>query len=280
LAGLNNLITSNSGITLNVKCYLFFLLFSFSTGAGKTTISRLLFRFYDPLSGAVMINGTDIKQHTQKSVREFIGIVPQDTVLFNDTILYNIKYGRRDASMEDITAAAEAAQILGFIQSLPKQWETVVGERGLKLSGAEKQRVAIARCLLKDPPIVLLDEATSALDTATEYSIQEELNALGKNRTVIIIAHRLSTIRHADQIIVLDNGRIVESGSHDELMAREGSDGNGGIYAMLWGMQSKRGAGVVALEEKGASVSSTDDVTQVTDPIDNTCEDDGNKGNR
>lgn len=204
------------------------------TGAGKTTISRMLFRFYDPLQGAVKVNGVDIRQYTQKSVRDAIGVVPQDTVLFNDTILYNVKYGNRDSSMEDVIQAAEAAQILTFIESLPEKWNTMVGERGLKLSGGEKQRVAIARCLLKNPPIVLLDEATSALDTVTEYSVQEALTTLGRNRTVIVIAHRLSTIRHANQIVVLDNGIVVETGSHDVLLTIEN-----GYYSKLWNMQKR-----------------------------------------
>jgi len=204
------------------------------TGAGKTTISRLLFRFYDPKAGSVMIGDRDIRKHTQKSIRNVIGIVPQDTVLFNDTIAYNIKYGRMDATQEELEAAAEAAQIKGFIESLPEGWNTVVGERGLKLSGGEKQRVSIARCLLKNPPIVLLDEATSALDTVTENSVQDALDALGNNRTTIIIAHRLSTIRHATQIIVLANGEVAERGTYDELLAKQG------IFAELWNMQNRR----------------------------------------
>ena len=217
------------------------------TGAGKTTISRLLFRFYGPISGSVLLNGKDIKLYTQKSVRDVIGVVPQDTVLFNDSILHNIRYGRlgnilksadtsihdchEDASMEEVERAAEAAQILPFIMSLPEKWETQVGERGLKLSGGEKQRVAIARCLLKNPPVVLLDEATSALDTVTESSVQEALRVLSKNRTVLVIAHRLSTIRNADQIIVLDGGEVVERGTHHGLLE------DGGHYAKLWNMQ-------------------------------------------
>lgn len=203
------------------------------TGAGKTTISRLLFRFYDPRDGRVLIDGHDIKIHTQGSVRGAIGIVPQDTVLFNDTILYNIAYGKIGASFEEIRAAAKAAQILHFIESLSEGWESMVGERGLKLSGGEKQRVAIARCLLKNPPIVLLDEATSALDTITENSIKDALTNLGRNRTVLIIAHRLSTIRNADQIVVLDDGRVAECGSHDDLLLKDNS-----IYKDLWNMQT------------------------------------------
>jgi ABC-type transport system involved in Fe-S cluster assembly fused permease/ATPase subunit len=202
------------------------------TGSGKTTLSRLLFRFYDPLEGLVLINGHNVKDYKQKSIRQAIGIVPQDTVLFNDTILHNVEYGRIGASFEEIEAAAEAAQIKTFIESLPEKWKTVVGERGLKLSGGEKQRVAIARCLLKNPPIVLLDEATSALDTLTESSIQEALQTLGKNRTVIVIAHRLSTIRHADQIIVMDNGKIAEMGSHDQLISKGNTH-----YAKMWQIQ-------------------------------------------
>lgn len=203
------------------------------TGAGKTTISRLLFRFYDPKSGFVLINGQDIKKKTQKSVRQAIGIVPQDTVLFNDTIRHNISYGNFDASFDEIVKAAEAAQIRPFIESLPEKWDTVVGERGLKLSGGEKQRVAIARCLLKNPPIVLLDEATSALDTITENSIQEALLALGSQRTVLIIAHRLSTVKHADQIIVMDRGRVAELGTHEALLEKPDS-----IYNHMWQMQT------------------------------------------
>lgn len=203
-----------------------------STGAGKTTISRLLFRFYDPKSGSVSIGGKDIKHFTQQSIRKLVGIVPQDTVLFNDTVMYNIRYGRMDATDEEVHAAAGAAQIKTFIESLPESWDTTVGERGLKLSGGEKQRVAIARCLLKNPPIVILDEATSALDTVTENSVQEALNALGSNRTVLIIAHRLSTIRDANQIIVMDNGLISEIGTHADLLRNPDSH-----YAKLWNMQ-------------------------------------------
>lgn len=207
------------------------------TGAGKTTLSRLLFRFYDPKDGLVLIDGQDVTKSTQKSVRGMIGIVPQDTVLFNDTIRYNIRYGRQDATEEEIRQAAESAQILDFIESMPEGFDTVVGERGLKLSGGEKQRVAIARCLLKNPPIVVLDEATSALDTVTENSVQEALDTLGTNRTVLIIAHRLSTIKHADQIVAMDNGRVAEVGSHEELCGKVD-----GIYAKLWSMQQRSNA--------------------------------------
>lgn len=175
-----------------------------------------------------------------------IGVVPQDTVLFNDTIMYNIRYGRRDASDDEVYAAAESAQIRTFVDSLPDKWNTVVGERGLKLSGGEKQRVAIARCLLKNPPIVLLDEATSALDTITEHSIQEALSILGQNRTVIVIAHRLSTIRNADSIVVLDKGKVLECGAHADLL-----DIQGGAYAKLWNMQ-QTGAGKGAEAEAEA----------------------------
>lgn len=212
-----------------------------STGAGKTTISRLLFRFYDVLKGSVQVGGHDISKATQRSVRGMIGIVPQDTVLFNESIKYNILYGRMDATEEEVELAAESAQIKKFIEGLPEKWETVVGERGLKLSGGEKQRVAIARCLLKNPPIVVLDEATSALDTVTENSVQEALDALGTNRTVLIIAHRLSTIRHADQIIVMDKGVIKERGSHEDLL--EIPDG---IYSNLWNMQLRKEFSVVS----------------------------------
>jgi ABC-type transport system involved in Fe-S cluster assembly fused permease/ATPase subunit len=213
------------------------------TGAGKTTISRLLFRFYDPIEGSVEMGGFDIKNYTQKSIRGCIGIVPQDTVLFNDTVLHNIRYGRYDATMEEVEAAADAAQIRTFIESLPEKWETKVGERGLKLSGGEKQRVAIARCLLKDPPVVLLDEATSALDTQTEQSVQDALQALGDSRTLLVIAHRLSTVRHAEQIIVLDNGRVAERGNHEELLEIPS-----GIYANLWNLQLQH------REKKGSKI--------------------------
>ncbi|HEY9279369.1 MAG TPA: ABC transporter ATP-binding protein/permease [Eoetvoesiella sp.] len=202
-----------------------------SSGAGKSTLSRLLFRFYDVNSGAIKINGIDTRNLTQSSLRQHIGIVPQDTVLFNDTILYNIAYGNTAASHEDIVQAAKAASIHDFITSLPDGYETQVGERGLKLSGGEKQRVAIARTLLKNPPILILDEATSALDTRTERAIQEELNQIAKDRTTLIIAHRLSTIVDADEIIVLDHGRVIEQGSHRDLLLQ------GGRYSQMWMLQ-------------------------------------------
>lgn len=202
-----------------------------STGAGKTTVSRLLFRFYDVLGGAVKVNGVDVRTVTQKSLRNAMGVVPQATTMFNDTIRANILYGKRDATESDLEQVAESAQILQFIQSLPDAWETTVGDRGLKLSGGEKQRVAIARCLLKNPPFVILDEATSALDTVTENSVQEALDALGTDRTCLVIAHRLGTIKNADKIIVLGDGVVLEEGTHDELLAKEGK------YAEMWNMQ-------------------------------------------
>jgi len=201
------------------------------TGAGKTTISRLFFRFYDVLGGAVKINGKDVRMVTQKSLRGSIGVVPQAASMFNDTIRENIRYGRRNASQEELDQAARDAQLLDFIESMDLGWDTVVGDRGLKLSGGEKQRAAIARCLLKDPPLVLLDEATSALDTLTESSVQEALDRLGSNRTVLVIAHRLGTIRNADNIIVLKDGRVHEEGTHDELLEKEG------MYADMWNKQ-------------------------------------------
>ena len=191
------------------------------SGAGKSTISRILFRFYDIQSGRVTIDGQDIRDVTQKSLRAAIGVVPQDTVLFNDTIFYNIRYGRFDASDEEVFAAAKLAQIDAFIRTLPQGYKTMVGERGLKLSGGEKQRVAIARTILKGPPILILDEATSALDSHTEKEIQDALDRVAKDRTTLVIAHRLSTIVHADNILVLEKGRLVEQGTHAELIAKE-----------------------------------------------------------
>ncbi|MEN3793822.1 ABC transporter ATP-binding protein/permease [Fulvimarina sp. MAC3] len=201
------------------------------SGAGKSTISRLLFRFYDVGSGRITIDGQDISRVTQESVRSVIGIVPQDTVLFNDTIAYNIRYGRTDASEEEVQRAADLAQIGDFIRSLPAGFKSMVGERGLKLSGGEKQRVAVARTILKAPPILILDEATSALDTHTEKDIQSALDLVSKDRTTLTIAHRLSTVIGADEIIVLKAGEIVERGSHRELLAMDG------LYAEMWTMQ-------------------------------------------
>jgi ABC-type transport system involved in Fe-S cluster assembly fused permease/ATPase subunit len=202
------------------------------SGAGKSTIARLLYRFYDPTSGRILIDGQDIAAVEQRSLRAVIGIVPQDTVLFNDTIGYNIGYGRDSADQEQIEAAARGAAIDRFIAILPDRYESMVGERGLKLSGGEKQRVAIARTLLKDPPILVLDEATSALDSRTEQEIQSTLDRVARSRTTIMIAHRLSTIVAADQIVVLDDGRVAESGMHEELLER------GGLYADLWYRQA------------------------------------------
>jgi ABC-type transport system involved in Fe-S cluster assembly fused permease/ATPase subunit len=208
-----------------------------ATGSGKSTIGRLLFRFYDVTGGALKIDGQDIRDVTQQSLHAAIGVVPQDTVLFNDTIRYNIAYGREGATQDEIEAAARAARIHDFIVSLPDGYDTTVGERGLKLSGGEKQRVGIARTLLKDPPILLLDEATSALDSETERDIKDALDRAGEGRTVITIAHRLSTIAEADQIVVLHEGEIVETGTHADLLAR------GGRYANLWTrQQSERDA--------------------------------------
>jgi ABC-type transport system involved in Fe-S cluster assembly fused permease/ATPase subunit len=201
------------------------------SGAGKSTISRLLFRFYDVTGGRILIDGEDIRDVTQTSLRAAIGMVPQDTVLFNDTIRYNIRYGRWDATDAEVEQAARLAQIDGFIRLAPKGYETEVGERGLKLSGGEKQRVAIARTILKAPPILLLDEATSALDSHTERDIQDALDRVSKNRTTLVIAHRLSTIVGADEILVLDQGVIIERGTHNELLA------HGGLYASMWNRQ-------------------------------------------
>jgi ATP-binding cassette subfamily B protein len=201
------------------------------SGAGKSTISRLLYRFYDVTGGRVLIDGQDVREVTQGSLRAAIGMVPQDTVLFNDTIAYNIRYGRPDATDEEVREAARMAQIGDFIASLPKGFDTQVGERGLKLSGGEKQRVAIARTILKAPPILVLDEATSALDTQTEREIQSALDTVAANRTTLVIAHRLSTVVNADEIIVLRDGQIAERGRHAELLARDG------LYAQMWNRQ-------------------------------------------
>jgi ATP-binding cassette, subfamily B, heavy metal transporter len=204
-----------------------------ASGSGKSTIGRLLFRFYDVTGGALTIDGQDVRDVTLSSLHQAVGVVPQDTVLFNDTIRYNIAYGRDNATQDQIEAAARAARIHDFILSLPQGYDTPVGERGLKLSGGEKQRVGIARTLLKDPAILLLDEATSALDTQTEQSIQDSLRAMGEGRTVITIAHRLSTVVDADRIVVLEAGEIVEEGTHDELLAR------GGRYSQMWARQAR-----------------------------------------
>ena len=203
------------------------------SGSGKSTLARLLYRFYDVDRGAIRINGRNIRQLTQTSLRGAVGIVPQDTVLFNDTVLYNIQYGRPEASRDEVIAAARAASLHDFIESLPDKYETRVGERGLKLSGGEKQRVAIARALLKNPPILIFDEATSALDSKTEKAIQGELELAAVGRTTLIIAHRLSTVMNADQILVLDQGRVIERGTHRDLLAA------GGAYAKMWALQQQ-----------------------------------------
>ncbi|HJV84854.1 MAG TPA: ABC transporter ATP-binding protein/permease [Noviherbaspirillum sp.] len=217
------------------------------SGSGKSTLSRLLFRFYDIQSGSIAIDGQDLRDVTQTSLRKAIGIVPQDTVLFNDTIEYNIAYGKPDASREEIVAAAKAAYIHDFIESLPDGYATMVGERGLKLSGGEKQRVAIARTLLKDPAILIFDEATSALDSKAEQAIQAQLKEIAKDRTTLVIAHRLSTIADAAQILVLDHGRIVERGTHAQLLAKDGA------YAQMWERQQARQAA-------GAAQTSSDEI--------------------
>ncbi len=205
------------------------------SGSGKSTLARLLYRFYDVQGGRVTVNGHDIKGLTQDSLRRSIGIVPQDTVLFNDTVVYNIAYGRPEATQDEVIAAAKAARIHDFISSTPKGYDTMVGERGLKLSGGEKQRVAIARTLLKDPPILVFDEATSALDSANERAIQAELAAVAQGKTVLVIAHRLSTIVHAHEILVMEHGRIIERGTHPQLLAANGR------YAQMWRLQQAGG---------------------------------------
>jgi ATP-binding cassette subfamily B protein len=201
------------------------------SGAGKSTLARLLYRFYDVTGGAILVNGVDLRTCTQDSLRRSIGIVPQDTVLFNDTVRYNIAYGQPGATAQAIEDAARAARIHDFIQASPKGYDTLVGERGLKLSGGEKQRVAIARTLLKNPPILIFDEATSALDSANERAIQAELQAVARNKTTLVIAHRLSTVVDAHEILVLEGGRIVERGTHAALLALAGR------YAQMWALQ-------------------------------------------
>jgi len=213
-------------------------------GAGKSTVSRILFRFYDVLGGRVLIDGQDIREVAQDSLRAAIGIVPQDTVLFNDSVYYNIAYGDPGATREQVEEAARLARIHEFVQALPDGYETLVGERGLKLSGGEKQRVAIARAILKRPAILLFDEATSALDTKTEREIQKSLREVSRDRTTLVIAHRLSTVVEADEILVLEAGRVVERGRHEALLAR------GGIYSQMWARQQ---AAVDELAEKVAA---------------------------
>ena len=220
------------------------------SGAGKSTLSRLLYRFYDVQRGSILIDGQDVRDVTQKSLRAVIGMVPQDTVLFNDTIAYNIRYGRVGASDAEVEAAAEAAQIAGFVRGLPDGFRAMVGERGLKLSGGEKQRVAIARTILKAPPILVLDEATSALDTKTEQEIQAALDVISRNRTTLVIAHRLSTVINADEIIVLKDGVIAERGKHGELIARNG------LYASMWSRQRE----ATQAEEQLKRVRESDDL--------------------
>jgi ATP-binding cassette subfamily B protein len=227
------------------------------SGAGKSTISRILYRFYEIQAGRVTIDGQDIRDVRQDSVRSSIGIVPQDTVLFNDTIRYNIRYGRMTASDAEIEAAARLAQIEPFIRQLPDGFGAMVGERGLKLSGGEKQRVAIARTILKNPPILLLDEATSALDTHTEREIQAALREVSRNRTTLVIAHRLSTVIDADQILVLDQGRIVERGRHEELLALNGA------YAAMWNRQREAAEAREKLNAAEADPATNPEVARV-----------------
>jgi ATP-binding cassette, subfamily B, heavy metal transporter len=216
------------------------------SGSGKSTLARLLYRFYDVSSGRIAINGVDVREVKQTSLRGAIGIVPQDTVLFNDTILYNIRYGRPEASDEEVFDAARAAHIHQFIEGLPQAYETAVGERGLKLSGGEKQRVAIARALLKNPRILIFDEATSALDSRAEKAIQAELERISQGRTTLVIAHRLSTVMDADQILVLGQGRIVERGTHAQLLDAKGE------YARMWALQQQQAQAKELLESAAA----------------------------
>jgi ATP-binding cassette subfamily B protein len=218
------------------------------SGSGKSTLARLLYRFYDVGAGAITVNGVDLRNIRQSSLRGAIGIVPQDTVLFNDTIYYNIQYGRPEASRDEVIAAARAAHIHDFIVSLPDGYEARVGERGLKLSGGEKQRVAIARAILKDPRILIFDEATSALDSKSEKAIQAELDRIARGHTTLVIAHRLSTIMDADEILVMDHGRIIERGTHRELLERHGA------YAQMWALQQQEEKAVRAREEAAAPI--------------------------
>jgi ATP-binding cassette subfamily B protein len=210
------------------------------SGSGKSTLARLLLRLYAPDSGRILIDGQDIAAVSAASVRGAIGVVPQDTVLFNDTIGYNIAYGRAGASAAEVIEAARTAQLHTLISSLERQYETEVGERGVTLSGGERQRIAIARAVLKNPPLLIFDEATSALDSASEHALQHELNRLSKNRTVLMIAHRLSTVVDADEIIVLDQGRVIERGDHAQLLSLNGA------YARLWQLQQRDAAGATA----------------------------------
>ena len=207
------------------------------SGAGKSTLARLLYRFYDVDSGQISIDGQDVRTVTQSSLRRAIGIVPQDTVLFNDTVAYNIAYGRPGANADEVEEAARAAHIHAFISATPKGYDTMVGERGLKLSGGEKQRVAIARTLLKNPPLLIFDEATSALDSSNERAIQAELEAAAQNKTVLVVAHRLSTVVDAHEILVMEAGRIVERGSHQALLNLQG------VYARMWRLQQSNSLG-------------------------------------
>jgi ATP-binding cassette subfamily B protein len=217
------------------------------SGSGKSTLARLLYRFYDVTAGAIAVNGLDVRECRQAGLRAAIGIVPQDTVLFNDTILYNIRYGRPQASDAEVIEAARAAHIHDFVQSLPAGYETTVGERGLKLSGGEKQRVAIARAVLKNPRILIFDEATSALDSKSEKAIQSELERISEGRTTLVIAHRLSTVMDADQILVLSQGRIVERGTHRQLLDAKGE------YARMWALQQEQAEAEERLEQAKAA---------------------------